>query len=242
MSTAAIDRDYAAFLAAKATVATVDGFPVALDEIHQVLKPHQRPAREWLEREYVQRERGCPDIGRELGRDASTIRLWLVEAGIPTRGRGRTRESAANRLKGQGALRGRGHRVESIEKIRAATLARGGVPYLRDGVHWLKDAPAEANPNWKGGLTPERQAFYRTPEWKTAVVAVWRRADACCERCGLDHRQVRGEQTFHVHHVVSFAMRELRAIVSNLRLLCPACHRFVHSRANVHRELLGEAP
>lgn len=202
----------------------------------------QRPSREWLEREYVQRERGCPDIGRELGRDATTIRLWLIAAGIPTRPRGHTRESAANRLRGQGALRGRGHRPESIEKIRAATIADGRVPYMRDGAHWLTGAAPEDNPNWKGGATPERQAFYRSPEWKAACVAVWHRSDACCERCGLDHRAVRGEQTFHVHHVVSFAVRELRAVVSNLRLLCPGCHRWVHSRANVDRELLAEEP
>jgi hypothetical protein len=228
--------NYAEFLAAKATVAEVDGFDV---DVHPPLGWNERPTREWLEHAYVVRERGCPDIGRELHRDASTIRLWLKEAGIPTRPRGTTRESAANRRRGQGALRGRGHTPESIEKIRAATVADGRVPYLRDGEHWLKGAAPDANPNWKGGATPERQAFYRSAEWKAACVAVWKRADACCERCGLDQREVRGEQTFHIHHVVGFHVQELWAVVSNLRLLCLGCHQWVHSRANETGELLG---
>jgi len=46
---------------------------------------------------------------------------------------------------------------------------------------------------------------------------------------------------FHVHHIVSFAVRELRAAVSNLALLCEDCHRFVHSNANTACEFLGEA-
>lgn len=231
---------YDAFLRAKATVAGMDGYDVDLDAIHPPLGWNERPSREWLEHRYVIQERGCPEIGRELGRNGKTIWLWLVEAGVPTRKRGQTREAAANCKKGQGAMRGRHHTPETVAKVRAATIARGGVPYLRGGEHWLKGAAPEDNPNWKGGATPERQAFYRSPEWKAACVAVWRRADAHCERCGLSHNAVRGEQTFHVHHIVSFAVRELRAVVGNLRLLCPGCHRWVHSRANVDGELLAE--
>jgi uncharacterized paraquat-inducible protein A len=59
-------------------------------------------------------------------------------------------------------------------------------------------------------------------EWLTreyveeAVRAVWARADAKCERCNLDHRTIRAERG------------------------CGDCHRFIHSRRNVGRELLGE--
>ncbi len=38
---------YADFLAAKATVASVDGFHVELDEINPILKPHQRLIVQW---------------------------------------------------------------------------------------------------------------------------------------------------------------------------------------------------
>lgn len=183
------------------------------------------------------------DRGRMVGRDATTVLFWLRKLGIPTRARGCTRESAANRKKGLGALRGRGHTPEAVARIRATSVDRGAVPYLRDGEHWLKGAAPEDNPNWKGGATPERQAFYRTPRWKAAVKAVWARADACCERCGRDYRAVDRDATrFHVHHLISFAVEPFRADLRNLRLLCQDCHRWVHSRANAGRELLGPEP
>jgi predicted HNH restriction endonuclease len=50
----------------------------------------------------------------------------------------------------------------------------------------------------------------------------------------------RDEQAFHVHHIVSFQVAELRAVVSNLALLCAACHRWVHSAANVDRAFLPD--
>jgi 5-methylcytosine-specific restriction endonuclease McrA len=113
------------------------------------------------------------------------------------------------------------------------------VPYLRDGKHWLKDAPPEANPRWLGGVTPERQEFYRSAEWKAAVVAVYARSDAKCEHCSLDARTV--ERTFgffDIHHIISFALREFRAEVWNLALLCERCHYWVHSKKNVDRLFL----
>lgn len=42
----------------------------------------------------------------------------------------------------------------------------------------------------------------------------------------------------HIHHIVSFAVKGLRAEVTNLALLCVACHRYVHSKRNVDREYL----
>ncbi len=208
------------------------------------LRAKPRPvSREWLVREYVERKRGCPEIGRQLGRDPTTILAWLRFYEIPTRRRGAESNPTTVWQKGQvSAFKGKKHTPEAIERIRAASVADGRVPYLRNGTHWLAGKTGAENPRWKGGCTPERQAFYATAEWKAAVVAVWHRADAYCERCGLDHREVRGEQTFHIHHIVSFAVRELRAVVSNLRLLCPSCHRWVHSRENVTGELLEVQP
>ena len=180
---------------------------------------------------------GCPDIGWLCERDAKTVLWWLRKAGIPTRSRG---SNARQHFKpGHGTGVPRVHSAETIEKIRAASIDRGAVPYLRNGQHWLKGAHPEDNPRWAGGATPERQEFYRSAEWKAACRAVWVRADACCERCGLDHRAIdRDAETFHVHHIVSFSVRELRAAVDNLALLCRRCHMFVHSKANTAREFL----
>ena len=197
-------------------------------------------SKEWLESEYVGKGRSCPDIASELERDPKTIWSWLKFYGIPTRSRG-AESSPATFTPGQpGTFTGKKHSAKSKELIRQARAKDGGVPYLRNGVHWLQTVPKKQHPNWKGGVTPERQSFYSSDEWKDACRQVWQRADAKCERCGLDHRNVRRTQTFHVHHVVSFAVRELRANVDNLRLLCPSCHRWVHSNANVDSELLGD--
>lgn len=189
---------------------------------------------------YIDQGLGCPEIGRIVGRDASTVHGWLIAAGIPTRGRGTDPRQHFRKGEDPRSFAGTKHSAGSIEKIRAATLADGRVPYLRGGQHWLAGAPPEENPNWAGGATPERQAFYRTPAWKAAVRAVWARADACCQRCGLDWRTVDSETTptFHVHHVVSFQIRATRAQPAFLFLLCRPCHLFVHSNANVTREFL----
>lgn len=207
------------------------------------LRTKPRPvSREWLVREYVEKRRSCNDIAAEVGYDATSVWAWLRFYAIPTRRRG-AESSPTSFKKGQrGTFAGKRHTPESKERIRQARLADGGVPYLRNGVHWLAGKSGADHPSWKGGHTPERQAFYATSEWKAAVVEVWARADARCERCGLPYREVRDTQKFHVHHVVSFAVPEFRAVVANLRLLCAACHRFVHSKANVTRELIEEPP
>lgn len=93
----------------------------------------------------------------------------------------------------------------------------------------------ELNHNWKGGVTAERQAFYTSREWKRACSSVWKRDNATCRRCESPSCQ---ELPFHIHHVVSFSDKNLRADVGNLVLLCEPCHQFVHSRKNIDREYL----
>ena len=115
---------------------------------------------------------------------------------------------------------------------------------IRDQKHW--GLSGEKNgmygrrgpevPNWKGGCTPERQAFYTSREWATACVAAWDRDKACCARCGIAHE----ERSCAVHHIVSFAVRALRADPDNLVLLCIDCHRFVHSKRNTEGEFIKE--
>jgi len=112
---------------------------------------------------------------------------------------------------------------------------------MKDGKHWLRHDGA-VHPNWKGGITPERQAFYATEAWREAVKIVWARARAKCERCGVHHSTMARRGTFHVHHIVGFACAALRAQPENLALLCKPCHLFVHSKKNVHREFIKDRP
>ena len=198
-------------------------------------------SRSWCEQKYVVEGLGCPEIGQLVQRDPKTVYYWLRKHSIATRPRGA--DVRQHFAKGQESLwKGHKHTPETIEKVRQATIDRGGVPYLRNGVHFNKGKRGAVVANWKGGVTPERQTFYRSDEWKAAVKAVWTRADARCERCGLDYRTVnRKAVRFHVHHIVSFAVKEHRCDVDNLVLLCQSCHMWVHSKANVDRQFIEDA-
>lgn len=95
------------------------------------------------------------------------------------------------------------------------------------------------NPHWRGGITADRQAFYAGRGWKAACSAVWERDEATCQRCGTRRGDV-PDLPFHIHHIIPFANEEMRAVVSNLVLLCKCCHDFVHSKQNVQREYLPQ--
>lgn len=104
-----------------------------------------------------------------------------------------------------------------------------------DNPMWNKRG--ELNHNWLGGVTPERQSFYTSQEWKSACSFVWKRDEAKCKRCGASKSDM-PDMPFHIHHIVSFADKSLRADPENLVLLCEACHHFVHSRKNKNNEYL----
>jgi len=87
----------------------------------------------------------------------------------------------------------------------------------------------ELNPNWKGGISPERQAFYQSKEWKIACSFVWKRDNATCQKCSIKKET---DIPFHIHHIKGFVDIKLRAEVSNLILLCKNCHWWVHSKKN----------
>jgi hypothetical protein len=192
-----------------------------------------RPTNEQLVALYVEQKLGCGELGKMFERDPKTVYYWLKQAGIQTRARG-TDPAQWFATGGQDprSFSGTKHSAESKAKIGAAS--RGRTPWLRGGAHWLHTVPADRNPKWKGGITPERQEFYRSAEWKRVVKAVWYRADACCECCGLNWRTIdrKTTPTFPIHHIVTFAVRELRAAINNLALLCRPCHLWVHSNKN----------
>lgn len=99
----------------------------------------------------------------------------------------------------------------------------------------------ELNPMWLGGVTPDRQAFYTSQKWREACSHVWKRDNATCQRCDL-RKTEQADMPFHIHHIVSFAVEELRAETTNLVLLCETCHHFVHSRKNVDGSFISQKP
>lgn len=96
----------------------------------------------------------------------------------------------------------------------------------------------ENNPAWRGGVTPERQRLYKTPEWRDLVKSIFARDGFRCVRCraGQDH----ADYALHAHHIATWAEApELRREPTNLVTLCRKCHTWVHSNANTGREYLA---
>jgi hypothetical protein len=94
------------------------------------------------------------------------------------------------------------------------------------------------NPNWKGGISTERKKFNASKEWKMVVQKIWKRDKAICQRCKLKAFKNLPRE-FHIHHIISFTVKELRLNLDNLILLCRSCHEFVHSKSNIIGEFIG---
>lgn len=197
----------------------------------------QKPVdRDWLYQKYIVEGLSAPDIARIVDRNSKRVWEWLRDFGIETRKRGKT-DNWKYSIGKPRELTPEGRKKLSAQ-ARAARQKDGRVPYLKDGKHHLKDKRGAETPNWKGGITPERQAFYSTVEWKEAVKAVWDRDNVICQRCGKHHNTASNRGTFDIHHIIGFEVVALRSEVSNLALLCEDCHYFIHSNANVNKEFL----
>jgi hypothetical protein len=109
-------------------------------------------------------------------------------------------------------------------------VKKWGIKGNKNGMYGRK---GKSNPHWKGGCTPERQAFYCSHEWATVVEQVWKRDNYSCRKCGIS------KHGLHIHHVISFADKAHRLDLDNLVLLCPKCHRFVHSKKNIEGEFIN---
>lgn len=198
----------------------------------------ERPSREWMEQKYVIEGLDCTQMAALLHINSKTVWKWLRAYGIPTRPRG-SNEVVRFKPGRPNGFNGSMLSEESRQKIAEAHKRNNHVPYLKDGKPWMRGRKGALSTNWKGGITPERQAVYDSAEWKTAVKVVWKRDNATCQCCGKHHNTAKHRGTFDIHHIVSFEVVELRCEVSNLVLLCEACHYWVHSAANVKREFLG---
>lgn len=193
--------------------------------------------KEWLESEYLDNGKSADQIAAEIGRDPKRVWEWLRNYNIPTRPRGT--DYGQTFKKGHQLGVGRVHTDETRRKIREARLKDGRTPCYINGIHWMK-AYNKKPASYKGGITPERQAFYASQEWANAVKEVWKRDNAICQNCGKHHNETENRGTFHIHHIVSFQIKELRAELSNLVLLCDKCHRWVHSRKNKEKKYIKE--
>lgn len=195
--------------------------------------------REWLLVEYEQKKRTANEIAKDEARDAKTIWSWLKRLGIATRPRGGA-SSSGSFANGHKLGVGRRHTNQTKAKIREAALKDGRVPWGKGNEPYWKGVTGASHPAYKGGLTPERQAVYSSQEWVSAVKEVWARDNATCQRCGVRHNTETNRGTFHIHHLKSFQVAELRTEPSNLVLLCKPCHLFVHSKKNTNNQFIKQ--
>lgn len=169
-------------------------------------RPHQPHwDKDWLVREYVEKQRSTGEIAAEVGCTDANILFWLRKHKIPRR---------------------------SVHQARA--IKYWGLKGEDNPMHGRR---GQMHPGWRGGHTPERAALYNSEEWSRAALAVWKRDKATCQKCGITKRQI---GVLHIHHIVSFCVRELRAEVSNLVLLCPPCHKWVHGKKNTQKLFIKE--
>lgn len=191
--------------------------------------------KDWLYQKYIVEKLSANDIAKIVHHDPKTVWTWLRKFGIQTRPRGTNQPDGFCYWKfgKPSPFKGKKQSEKAKEHLRALRKADGHVPYLKNGVHWLK-TPGAKPASWKGGVAPQRSLEYSKRSWKSAVKAVWKRANAKCELCGKDYRTVdRSKEKFNVHHVYSFAeFKYLRDNPDNLMLLCSRCHKFVHSKKN----------
>jgi hypothetical protein len=119
---------------------------------------------------------------------------------------------------------------EVSAKTKATMIERYGVDNYSKSDEFKNLIRLENHPNWKGGITREREAYYSRVEWKEIAKTVWRRDSGTCQRCNV--HQSEKENSFNIHHIVDFETVELRDKLDNLVLLCRECHSFVHSKKN----------
>lgn len=204
---------------------------------------HQREllgfTKEWLYQKYITERLDCNKIAEIVKRDPKRVWEWLRDYEIPTRSRGAEGNPATCFKTGERSrFFGCKHTPETRRRLKEMAIADGRVPFDPAVGSYMKGRSGPDTPNWKGGITPERQAFYSTPEWKAVIKPVWKRDNATCQRCGK--RNKRSERfAFDIHHIVGFEVRELRAVLSNLVLLCEECYYWVHSNDNTERVFVG---
>jgi hypothetical protein len=201
-----------------------------------------RPSAEWLRQKYEVERLNCTQLARGLQVDSKTAWQWIREAGIETRKRGFGHPE--NWIKPGTPSRWKGHTasIETRIKIGAASKERWQhSEKMRNRRVWLHAVPPSSNPNWKGGITADRQALYNNQDWKKCARTVWVRDNGICQRCQLDYRTVdRKKVNLDLHHVDGFAVVERRTDPFNVILLCEPCHYWVHSKANTEKLFLGK--
>lgn len=193
--------------------------------------------KEFLIKEYIINGKSANQIAREIKRDVKSVHRWMMNYNMKLRPRGT--DYGQNFKKGHTMNVGYKHSDATKEKIRQRMSGSTNLPHLRGKPHYLTIGDRKPA-SWKGGITPERQAFYSTVEWKEAVKTIWKRDNAICRRCGKKHNTKTHRGKFAIHHIISFVNKKERANSNNLILICRNCHLWIHSNKNINKDFIEE--
>ena len=95
---------------------------------------------------------------------------------------------------------------------------------LRKQNRFVKIGRGKDHPNWKGGVTAERERFMQTAEYKAWRTSVFERDSYTCQSCS----QV--GYALEAHHIEPYSKaKEKRVLVENGVTLCEDCHRDFHA-------------
>jgi len=208
----------------------------------------QKPVtKEWLVQKYSVELLSTYQIATLVNRNPKQVWHWLKGYNIPLRTVVEELEKNAYRKRVSNGevpptMLGK-HHSDSTKQL-LSVQRRGIIPSHICGKNSnLYGKYGSLNPQWKGGVTPEREKFYKTPEWKSARKVVLKRDDFKCVECAVPISSiiVGGVKTCNlcIHHIASFAEhKSLRCDPNNLVLLCRKCHYWTHSKKNSNRKYL----
>lgn len=165
-----------------------------------------------------------------MNRDPKNVYNKLKEFDIPTRSRAETLiKNSWWSLGKEHAGKGKHRSEETKAKLSAARKGKE-YPNLQGEKNGMF---GKRSPNWKGGVTPERQKLYGSKLWNEILVTVFQRDGYLCQRCHKPNSNI------HAHHIKAWAdYPNNRLDLDNLITVCKECHRWIHSKKNTNREFL----
>jgi hypothetical protein len=193
--------------------------------------------RDWLYLKYTTEGLSTYEIAKIVNRNPKNIYQKLKDFKIPTRSRAETLKKNAWWKQGLPSKRiGQKHNDKTKEKI---SKTKTGKHYenLTGEKNGMFGKKGKENPNWKGGVTPERQKLYTTGKWNEIVKTIFKRDNYLCQRCGGQHSY---KNPLHTHHKKSWAdYPDNRLDLDNLITICKKCHNWIHSKKNTKKDFIG---